>query len=90
MALEVKCPGATDHAVALRGDVPAKYVPQLQHLLAVSGAQFCHYWSYRDGAGTLIEVAPEPGYIRRLVEHERDFWQHVLEDRYPQPRLFEG
>jgi putative phage-type endonuclease len=90
VVLEVKCPGATDHAVALRGDIPAKYVPQLQHLLAVSGAGVCHYWSYRDGEGALLEVAPDPGYIRRLVERERDFWQHVLDDRRPQPRLFEG
>jgi putative phage-type endonuclease len=90
VVLEVKCPGATDHAVALRGDVPAKYVPQLQHLLAVSDAEVCHYWSYRDGEGTLIEVAADPGYIRRLVERERDFWQHVLDDRCPPPRWFEG
>jgi predicted phage-related endonuclease len=84
----VKCPGAPDHAVAARGDVPAKYLPQLQHLLAVSGAQVCHYWSYRDGEGTLIEVVPDPGYIRRLVERERDFWRHVLDDRRPLPQLF--
>ena len=86
LVLEVKCPGAADHAGALRGEVPAKYVPQLQHLLAVSGAGVCHYWSYRDGAGTLIEVAPDPGYILRLLERERDFWRHVLEDRRPPPR----
>jgi putative phage-type endonuclease len=85
VVLEVKCPGAPDHATALRGAVPAKYVPQLQHLLAVSGAEVCHYWSYRDGAGRLIEVAPDPGYIHGLVERERDFWQHVLEDRRPRP-----
>jgi putative phage-type endonuclease len=90
VVLEVKCPGAADHGVALRGGVPEKYVPQLQHLLAVSGAGVCHYWSYRDDAGTLIEVAPDRGYIQRLVERERDFWRHVLEDRRPQPRRFEG
>jgi putative phage-type endonuclease len=89
VVLEVKCPGAVDHAVALRGGIPAKYVPQLQHLLAVSGAGRCHYWSYRDGEGTLIEVAPDPAYIRRLIAREGDFWRHVLEDRRPQPRLFE-
>jgi predicted phage-related endonuclease len=89
VVLEVKCPGAADHGVAVRGEVPGKYVPQLQHLLAVSGARICHYWSYRDGEGTLIEVAPDRGYLRTLLERERDFWQHVLEDRRPQPRLFE-
>jgi len=89
VVLEVKCPGAADHGVAVRGEIPGKYVPQLQHLLAVSGARVCHYWSYRDGAGTLIEVAPDRSYIRTLIEREQDFWRHVLEDRRPQPRLFE-
>lgn len=83
VVLEVKCPGAADHAVARRGLVPPKYVPQLQHLLAVAGAEVCHYWSYRDGEGLLIEVAPEPAYIERLVERERGFWDHVLADRRP-------
>ena len=89
VALEIKCPGVSDHCTALRGRVPEKYVPQLQHLLAVSGARVCHYWSYRDGEGALIEVAPDRGYIKQLTERERDFWQHVLEDRRPQPSLFE-
>ena len=90
VALEVKCPGVSDHCTALRGRVPEKYVPQLQHLLAVSGARVCHYWSYRDGEGALIEVAPDRDYIKQLTERERDFWQHVLENRRPQPSLFEG
>jgi putative phage-type endonuclease len=83
VVLEVKCPGAADHAVARRGAVPPKYVPQLQHLLAVAGARVCHYWSYRDGEGTLIEVAPDRVYIERLIEREHEFWRHVLADRRP-------
>lgn len=83
VVLEVKCPGAADHDVARRGRVPAKYVPQLQHLLAVSGAAVCHYWSYRDGAGELIEVAPDHAYIEGLVAREDEFWRAVLEDRRP-------
>jgi putative phage-type endonuclease len=85
--LEVKCPGAADHAVARRGAVPAKYVPQLQHLLAVAGAEVCHYWSYRDGEGVLVEVAPDRAYVERLVEREREFWRHVVEDRHPRPGI---
>jgi putative phage-type endonuclease len=88
--LEIKCPGEADHGTALARKVPEKYVPQLQHLLMVSGAEVCHYFSYRHGAGTLIEVRPDPAYLRRLVEREHDFWRHVLEDRCPQPSLFDG
>ena len=87
VVLEVKCPGAADHAVACRGGVPAKYVPQLQHLLAVAGAEVCHYWSYRDGEGALVEVAPDRAYVERLIEREREFWRHVVEDRRPRPGI---
>jgi len=88
-AVEIKCPGAADHEIALAGGVPEKYLPQLQHLLAVSGARVCHYWSYRDGEGALVEVAPDRAYARRLVERELEFWRHVLADRRPQPTLFD-
>ena len=88
VVLEIKCPGARDHAVARAGAVPAKYVPQLQHLLAVARAPLCHYWSFRDGEGVLIEVAPDPGYIAGLIERERRFWGLVLADRRPLPQLF--
>jgi len=89
VVVEIKCPGGADHGRALDGEVPDKYVPQLQHLLAVSGAGLCHYWSYRDGEGALIEVVPDRAYIRRLVEREHEFWRHVVADRRPQPSLFE-
>jgi len=46
-------------------------------------------WPYRDGEGALIEVAPDRGYTRTLIERERDLWRHVLEDPRPQPRRFE-
>ncbi len=90
VALEIKCPGASAHASAVRGRVPDHYVPQLQHLLAVSGARVCHYWSYREGRTALVEVAPDPAYIARLIERERAFWRHVVEDRRPEPSLFEA
>src|SRR5438034_10240332 len=34
--LEVKCPGQVDHALALKGEVPLHYMPQLQHYFAVT------------------------------------------------------
>ncbi len=89
VAVEIKCPSGADHEIAIAGGVPEKYVPQLQHLLAVSGARVCHYWSYRDEAGALVEILPDAAYIRALVERERAFWRHVLADCPPQPSLFD-
>jgi putative phage-type endonuclease len=75
--LEIKCPGLADHASALHGRVPPKYLAQIQHLLAVSEADTCHYWSYRDGRGVLLEVPADSRYMDRLHREEAAFWDRV-------------
>lgn len=81
--LEIKCPGKEDHAEAVSGRVPAKYVPQLQHNLAVSGAKVCHYWSFDGESGVLVTVSRDDLYITALVEAERAFWSLVETDTAP-------
>jgi putative phage-type endonuclease len=83
IALEIKCPGRVDHGTALEGRVPEKYMPQLQHLLAVSDAEVCHYWSFREGRGVLLEVLPDRAYIESLIRAEAEFWDCVLRDVPP-------
>lgn len=46
VAAEIKCPNAEDHADALRGDVPRKYVWQLVHQALVTGLHSIDYVSY--------------------------------------------
>lgn len=75
--VEIKCPGARDHASALKGLVPTHYKPQLQHILAVTGLDAIYYWSYRDGCGTCICVQRDEEYIQRLVATERLVWLRV-------------
>lgn len=77
---EIKAPGAKDHAVAQSGKVPPKYVGQLQHSLAVSGADVLFYASYRpeeDPEPILIEVRPDPEMQERLFRLEKAFWKAV-------------
>lgn len=83
LILEVKCPGKEDHATAIQGKVPEKYIPQVQHQLAVSGAELCHYWSYDGDMGILVEVRPDEDYIRALIEAEIAFWHCVQTDTPP-------
>jgi len=84
VVLEIKCPRSPrDHIAALRGRIPNHYYPQVQHLLAVSTAGMCHYWSYRRGVGALVEVRPDCAYIESLVEREWRFWHSVTERRHP-------
>lgn len=45
-ALEIKCPGKTDHAVALGGKIPAHYVWQCVQILLVTGLPQIDYFSF--------------------------------------------
>src|SRR5690606_5098444 len=65
--LEIKCPGKEDHEKAVKGEVPEKYFPQLQHQLLVANAVEAHYWSY-DGNGStaLVTVKPNKEYQAKL------------------------
>ena len=79
--VEIKCPGAKDHAIALKGQVPEKYIPQLQHILSVTGAKEIFYWSYKDGSGILVAIQRDEDYILRLVAKEKAFYDLMIEGR---------
>ena len=79
--VEIKCPGAKDHAIALKGQIPEKYIPQLQHILSVTGAKEIFYWSYKDGLGTMVALARDEDYILRLVAKEKAFYDLMMEGR---------
>jgi putative phage-type endonuclease len=82
--LEIKCPlSSRDHALARAGQIPPHYIAQLQHQLEVTGAEEAHYWSFDGKEGVLVCARPEPEYIRRLVDAEEEFWQRVIENRWP-------
>ena len=83
LVVEIKCPGHPDHRTAVNGRVPAKYVPQLQHLMLVTDARTCHYVSYREDECVILEVAPDPAYMQRLLLAESAFWACVREGRRP-------
>lgn len=84
VVLEIKAPGQKAHAEAVAGRVPAYYVPQVQHLLMVSGARECHYWSWTpEDGGVLVRVERDEAYIATLLAAEVGFWRCVQEDEPP-------
>lgn len=85
MVVEIKCPGRADRDLALSGKVPPKYLPQVMHLLLVSGADRCLYVTYDPDAGchTLTVERDEP-YIALLLEKEIAFWECVQSDTPPE------
>lgn len=77
IVLELKCPGAEDHALAVAGKVPEKYYPQLQHQLLVSSASVAHYYSFDGERGVMVQVLPDLVYCEKLLKELHSFWQLV-------------
>jgi len=84
--LEIKCPGAESHQMAKMGAVPPHYMIQIQHQLAVTGADSCDYfsYSYKDGSYALVEVFPDLELQAKIVIAALDFWnKHIIPDVAP-------
>lgn len=84
MAVEIKCPLGADHQEAVEGRVPLKYYPQCQHILAVTGADVLHYFSFQNGNGVLVEMGIDHDYIAELISQERAFWELVITGMEPE------
>ncbi len=77
-ALEIKCPGREDHLLALAGTVPSKYIPQMQHQLAVTGLDMIYYFSYDGQNNACIEVHRDQDYIDKLIKEELKFYKCMV------------
>jgi putative phage-type endonuclease len=91
--LEIKCPNEKDHQTALDQNVPTKYIPQLNHLMLVTGAAHLHYLSYspdrpRRERFALVSVYPEVHSLRTLLQKEEIFWQCLSEKIPPSDEMF--
>lgn len=82
--VEIKCPGREDHSKALDGVVPEKYIPQLQHQLAVTGLDMIYYFSYNGQHNALLRVERDQTYINTLLEKEAAFWEKIQEIESPE------
>lgn len=68
--MEIKCPGQADHDVAKSGKIPEKYIPHLQHQLAVTSLKLAYYFSF-DGVGVIVEVERNDSYIEQMIDLEK-------------------
>lgn len=85
LILEIKCPSEDSHNMALAGKVPEHYLIQMQHQLAVTGADIGHYfsYSYKDHTHALVEVLPDFEMQARIVNAASRFWELVKSDTPP-------
>lgn len=85
-AVEIKCPGKADHELALKGIVPDKYFPQLQHQMEVAGLTEIYYMSYvSDDDFKILKVQKDYDYTKKLLEIEAEFWKKVQDCTPPKP-----
>lgn len=73
--VEIKCPGKADHALALEGEIPRKYIPQLQHQMEVMHVTRGYYFSYDGINNACIEVKIDEVYIAKMLDLEKKFWE---------------
>jgi putative phage-type endonuclease len=78
IVIEIKCPGKDDHSSAASAKVPMHYAPQLQHIMAVTGAQKMFYFSYSDDSSHLLEVDRDNNYITEMIRKERTFYSCMM------------
>jgi len=92
IVLEIKCPGEKDHQTAKAGQVPEKYIWQLEHQLFVTGAEEAHYFSYyekkvdgfvttRDHALVVYHSVPERR--KKLLKELFAFWDYIQKNEPP-------
>ncbi len=83
---EIKCPGKKDHDLAISGQVPEKYYPQLQFALHVTGLDLIYYESSADGESTeSVVVERNQVYIDEMIEKCYEFYESVTKMIPPEP-----
>lgn len=64
--------------------VVSRYYPQLQHMMAVTGADVAYLTViYGNNKHEWYQVERDADYLAELIERERAFWWHVEQDEAP-------
>ena len=75
--VEIKCPGAKNHQMAVDGIVPEHYYAQIQHQLACCDLDDAFYFSYDGSKGVMIDVKRDKDFIDKMFEKELLFWDSI-------------
>lgn len=80
--VEIKCGESVYRKASTTRKVPDYYVGQLQHILAITDLPSIDFWCYLPGRQEVhLRVARDDGYINRLIEVERAFWEEIVNRR---------
>src|SRR5271157_3831078 len=73
--VEIKCPNAETHQMAVKGKIPDHYMIQIQHQLIVSGALKAIYFSFDGEKGAIVETSINPEMVCMIMEKEEAFYK---------------
>lgn len=72
--VEIKVPGDKNHRMALEGQVPTHYYPQLQKQIYVAGLEKVDYFSYSEESSIVIPIERDNVFIASMIQQEVKFW----------------
>jgi putative phage-type endonuclease len=75
---EIKCTSKKNHELARNGQIPAYYMPQVQHQIYCCDVDYCHYFSYDGANGVLVIVPRDDAYISKLLVMEQEFYKCMV------------
>ncbi len=70
--LEIKCPRKHHESI------PDYYIPQLQGLMAVSGAEIAYFFSWCNGIGRCIDISKDQAYIDEMLVKAKEFYDRLI------------
>lgn len=77
VVVEIKTANKIDHEKAAARQIPEKYLPQVMHQMAVTGAEYVDYVSFCPGSTNefiCFRVDRDEDYINKLIEAEKEFY----------------
>lgn len=83
--LEIKCPGPTQHQIAVEGRIPDHYYPQLQHQMWVCDSEKVFFFSFCGVDGVIVEAKRNEEYIQKMIEEEYKFYMCLKNNTPPEP-----
>jgi len=83
--VEIKCPGQIDHEIALNGEIPKHYIPQLQHQMYVCDRTWMYYYSFDGKDGVIVKSNRDDVFIEKMVKAEKEFYQCLIENTPTEP-----
>lgn len=82
--LEIKCPNAETHTMAMKGIIPEYYMIQMQHQFAVTGFKTGYYFSFDGEKGVIVDVQRDDELIAKLTSMEKEFYQRMVDFNPPE------